>query len=128
MPTELSGTIFKFLTFVFYRIFHTVVLDDPFDDPSELGELIPDRSPEPTKEQLQVSFLCPVIPTAPDTYATFSLPLRKNRLCRTLKSPHDQSRLTGHRMVLNDPIKEVYIWSLLSLVTSSIKINLNIHF
>ena len=81
--TKLSGTVFNFLTFVFYRIFHTVVLDDPFDDPSELGELIPDRSPEPTKEQLQVSFSCPVIPTASDTYATFSLPLSKNRLCRT---------------------------------------------
>ncbi|KAG8123742.1 hypothetical protein E2320_019109 [Naja naja] len=32
------------------RINHTVILDDPFDDPSGLA--IPDRSPEPTKEQL----------------------------------------------------------------------------
>jgi len=32
------------------RINHTVILDDPFDDPS--GLKIPDRSPEPTKEQL----------------------------------------------------------------------------
>lgn len=32
------------------RINHTVILDDPFDDPSGLN--IPDRSPEPTKEQL----------------------------------------------------------------------------
>ncbi|KAL9969222.1 hypothetical protein ACROYT_G021415 [Oculina patagonica] len=32
------------------RINHTVILDDPFDDPS--GLVIPDRSPEPTKEQL----------------------------------------------------------------------------
>ncbi|CAJ0965455.1 unnamed protein product [Ranitomeya imitator] len=32
------------------RINHTVILDDPFDDPPDLP--IPDRSPEPTKEQL----------------------------------------------------------------------------
>ncbi|XP_075059351.1 peptidyl-prolyl cis-trans isomerase-like 4 [Mixophyes fleayi] len=32
------------------RINHTVILDDPFDDPPGLP--IPDRSPEPTKEQL----------------------------------------------------------------------------
>ncbi|KAM5167110.1 peptidyl-prolyl cis-trans isomerase-like 4 isoform 1-T1 [Callospermophilus lateralis] len=32
------------------RINHTVILDDPFDDPPDL--IIPDRSPEPTKEQL----------------------------------------------------------------------------
>lgn len=37
------------------RINHTVILDDPFDDPPDLP--IPDRSPEPTKEQLDVS-LC----------------------------------------------------------------------
>lgn len=35
------------------RINHTVILDDPFDDPPGLS--IPDRSPEPTKEQLDVS-------------------------------------------------------------------------
>ena len=34
------------------RINHTVILDDPYDDPKEL--VIPDRSPEPTKEQLDV--------------------------------------------------------------------------
>ncbi|XP_068655946.1 peptidyl-prolyl cis-trans isomerase CYP59 [Aristolochia californica] len=28
------------------RIKHTYVIDDPFDDPSQLAELIPDRSPE----------------------------------------------------------------------------------
>ncbi|KAK3735819.1 hypothetical protein QZH41_019920 [Actinostola sp. cb2023] len=33
------------------RISHTVVLDDPCDDPSGLE--IPDRSPEPTKQQLE---------------------------------------------------------------------------
>ncbi|KAF7253684.1 Peptidyl-prolyl cis-trans isomerase-like 4 [Varanus komodoensis] len=32
------------------RINHTVILDDPFDDPP--GLVIPDHSPEPTKEQL----------------------------------------------------------------------------
>ncbi|XP_048344919.1 peptidyl-prolyl cis-trans isomerase-like 4 isoform X2 [Sphaerodactylus townsendi] len=32
------------------RINHTVIIDDPFDDPSGLA--MPDRSPEPTKEQL----------------------------------------------------------------------------
>ncbi|XP_069742126.1 peptidyl-prolyl cis-trans isomerase-like 4 isoform X2 [Narcine bancroftii] len=32
------------------RITHTVILEDPFDDPQDLE--IPDRSPEPTKEQL----------------------------------------------------------------------------
>lgn len=32
------------------RINHTVILDDPYDDPN--GLVIPDRSPEPTKEQL----------------------------------------------------------------------------
>ncbi|CAH1225273.1 PPIL4 [Branchiostoma lanceolatum] len=35
------------------RINHTVVLDDPFDDPAGLADHIPDRSPEPTKEQLE---------------------------------------------------------------------------
>ncbi|XP_052808947.1 peptidyl-prolyl cis-trans isomerase-like 4 isoform X1 [Mya arenaria] len=32
------------------RILHTIILDDPYDDPPGLE--IPDRSPEPTKEQL----------------------------------------------------------------------------
>ncbi|XP_070172634.1 peptidyl-prolyl cis-trans isomerase sig-7 [Polyergus mexicanus] len=32
------------------RISHTVILEDPFDDP--VGLVIPDRSPEPTKEAL----------------------------------------------------------------------------
>jgi peptidyl-prolyl cis-trans isomerase-like 4 len=35
------------------RIKHTIILDDPFDDPSGLSRLIPDRSPEPTKEMLE---------------------------------------------------------------------------
>ena len=34
------------------RINHTVILEDPFDDPK--GLTFPDRSPEPTKEQLEV--------------------------------------------------------------------------
>jgi peptidyl-prolyl cis-trans isomerase-like 4 len=33
------------------RIRHTVILDDPFDDPE--GLLVPDESPPPTKEQLE---------------------------------------------------------------------------
>lgn len=33
------------------RIYHTIILDDPFDDPP--GLQIPDRSPLPTKEQLK---------------------------------------------------------------------------
>ncbi|CAK8684054.1 unnamed protein product [Clavelina lepadiformis] len=36
------------------RITHTVILDDPLDDPT--GLVIPDRSPEPTKEQLEGCF------------------------------------------------------------------------
>ncbi|XP_041355108.1 peptidyl-prolyl cis-trans isomerase-like 4 [Gigantopelta aegis] len=32
------------------RIYHTIIIDDPFDDPPDLQ--IPDRSPEPTKEML----------------------------------------------------------------------------
>lgn len=34
------------------RISHTVILEDPFDDP--VGFVVPDRSPEPTKEALMV--------------------------------------------------------------------------
>lgn len=41
----------------FFRINHTVILEDPFDDPPDLP--VPDRSPEPTKEQLDVSTLPP---------------------------------------------------------------------
>lgn len=40
--------------FILLRILHTIVLDDPFEDPNGLADLIPDRSPEPTKEQLEV--------------------------------------------------------------------------
>uniref|UniRef100_A0A3Q1EIF8 Peptidyl-prolyl cis-trans isomerase n=1 Tax=Acanthochromis polyacanthus TaxID=80966 RepID=A0A3Q1EIF8_9TELE len=39
-----------FVPFQDIRINHTVILDDPFDDPPDLP--VPDRSPEPTKEQL----------------------------------------------------------------------------
>ncbi|XP_053315939.1 peptidyl-prolyl cis-trans isomerase-like 4 [Spea bombifrons] len=39
-----------FIPYQDIRITHTVILDDPFDDPPGLP--IPDRSPEPTKEQL----------------------------------------------------------------------------
>jgi peptidyl-prolyl cis-trans isomerase-like 4 len=37
------------------RISHTVVLEDPYEDPN--GLVIPDRSPEPTKEALMVILL-----------------------------------------------------------------------
>ncbi|KAJ8008969.1 hypothetical protein DPEC_G00083940 [Dallia pectoralis] len=39
-----------FIPFQDIRINHTLILEDPFDDPSDLP--VPDRSPEPTKEQL----------------------------------------------------------------------------
>lgn len=39
-----------FIPYQDIRINHTVILDDPFDDPAGLP--VPDRSPEPTKEQL----------------------------------------------------------------------------
>ncbi|XP_056620535.1 peptidyl-prolyl cis-trans isomerase-like 4 [Triplophysa dalaica] len=39
-----------FIPFQDIRITHTVILDDPFDDPAGLP--VPDRSPEPTKQQL----------------------------------------------------------------------------
>uniref|UniRef100_A0A8C8G2C0 Peptidyl-prolyl cis-trans isomerase n=1 Tax=Oncorhynchus tshawytscha TaxID=74940 RepID=A0A8C8G2C0_ONCTS len=39
-----------FIPFQDIRINHTVILEDPFDDPADLP--VPDRSPEPTKEQL----------------------------------------------------------------------------
>lgn len=35
------------------RIFHTVVLDDPFEDPPGLESYIPDRSPSPTPEKFK---------------------------------------------------------------------------
>jgi peptidyl-prolyl cis-trans isomerase-like 4 len=38
---------------IYFRIYHTIILDDPFDDPAGLE--VPDRSPEPTKQQLDVS-------------------------------------------------------------------------
>uniref|UniRef100_A0A674BYD8 peptidylprolyl isomerase n=1 Tax=Salmo trutta TaxID=8032 RepID=A0A674BYD8_SALTR len=39
-----------FIPFQDIRINHTVILEDPFDDPADLP--VPDRCPEPTKEQL----------------------------------------------------------------------------
>ena len=35
-----------------FRITHTVVLDDPFDDPAGLE--VPPKSPEPTKDLTEV--------------------------------------------------------------------------
>ena len=55
---HLSGNIQfeNFIQFVFvylpFRINHTIILDDPFDDPEGLE--IPDQSPEPSKDQLEV--------------------------------------------------------------------------
>jgi len=40
---------------VLCRVYHTVVLDDPYDDPPELESHIPDQSPQLTREQLDVS-------------------------------------------------------------------------
>lgn len=40
------------MLFYFNRITHTVILEDPFSDPD--GLTIPDRSPEPPLEVLQV--------------------------------------------------------------------------
>lgn len=37
------------------RIYHTVIIDDPLDDPPGLSEHIPECSPKPTREQLNVS-------------------------------------------------------------------------
>lgn len=37
------------------RISHTVILDDPYDDPE--GLFIPERSPSPTKEYLEVIYI-----------------------------------------------------------------------
>ncbi len=36
-----------------HRIRHTIILDDPYDDPPQLEEHIPDASPEPAFEQGQ---------------------------------------------------------------------------
>jgi peptidyl-prolyl cis-trans isomerase-like 4 len=33
------------------RIKHTIILEDPFPDPKGLEELIPDRSPVPSRDQ-----------------------------------------------------------------------------
>jgi len=43
------------------RIYHTVILDDPYDDPPGLDSHIPDQSPQLTREQLDVSYISIVI-------------------------------------------------------------------
>jgi len=43
------------LLMMFSRITHTVILDDPFDDPH--GLQVPDSSPEPSAAALMVSLL-----------------------------------------------------------------------
>lgn len=46
---------------------HTIVLDDPFDDPAQLADLIPDASPPPTFEHVSsrasspAAVMCPVV-------------------------------------------------------------------
>lgn len=59
------------------RINHTVILDDPFDDPPDLP--VPDRSPEPTKEQLDVSAVLLLI---------HFFPLRQKHKAETDTSDH----------------------------------------
>ena len=44
------------------RIRHTVVLDDPFDDPPQLAEHIPEQSPEPVLVEVGPGFwLCALL-------------------------------------------------------------------
>jgi peptidyl-prolyl cis-trans isomerase-like 4 len=47
------------------RIKHTIILDDPFPDPEGLAAKIPDRSPEPTKDMLEVSVTTPCFSVDP---------------------------------------------------------------
>lgn len=46
---------------------HTYVLEDPFDDPPQLAELVPDASPPPVFEQvrLEMAEVCHVIHVMP---------------------------------------------------------------
>lgn len=49
----IAANSLKKKNFIFpFRISHTIVLDDPFDDPK--GLVIQEKSPEPTQEQLDV--------------------------------------------------------------------------
>ena len=41
-----NGTLHKTDDMMWSRIKHTTILDDPFDDPAGLADLIPDKSPE----------------------------------------------------------------------------------
>lgn len=50
---ELFAVVKYLMSVIACRVNHTIILDDPFDDPP--GLQFPDRSPEPTKEQLAVS-------------------------------------------------------------------------
>lgn len=38
------------------RIRHTIVLEDPIDDPDMLAEHIPEASPEPAEDEVPFSF------------------------------------------------------------------------
>lgn len=65
-----------------------MILEDPFDDPPDLP--VPDRSPEPTKEQLDVSTL-PLVDT-----------LERNRADSVHRSLYAQGsrRMTGNKVIL----------------------------
>lgn len=47
--------VLHILFLYFYRITHTVILEDPYSDPD--GLIVPNRSPEPPLEVLQVDNL-----------------------------------------------------------------------
>jgi len=46
---------FFYLIFIYIRISHTVILDDPFNDPAALR--VPSQSPEPPKDMTDVCLL-----------------------------------------------------------------------
>jgi hypothetical protein len=52
-PESQPVTITLYVVLSFFRITHTVILDDPFDDPR--GLQVPDCSPEPSPAALMVS-------------------------------------------------------------------------
>ena len=51
-----DNAVFLFAIIVVFRVTHTIILEDPFPDPK--GLIVPDRSPELTKEQLEVFMSC----------------------------------------------------------------------
>lgn len=71
------------------RIRHTILLDDPFPDPPQLAEHIPDASPEPVYAAVRNKCACPCllrpkgrqIATSAPTGSTAQLRVR-NAWCR----------------------------------------------